>query len=425
MGLVQGLVQEGPAMPRPAKVWYRESTGWWMATVGGRKVKLIRGSNTDAQRELAEEKFVELRKVRRTAPTASDATVASVVESYLEWAATHASKDTYRIGRYFCQSFAEHCGNVFAADLKPYHVTKWITRMMSPERVERELARRAAAMAAGEVEPRSMGAAPKAWGPSTAHNGRSAAFRVFSWAKDEGLLPTNPLAGLKRPKPPPRQRAMSGAEFEAMHGAASTAFADYLFALWETGARPKEIRDLLWPMVQDDRWIVKNKTEKKTGKARVIILTDALKAMMARLRGDGRKNGHVFLNTEGEPWTVGAVQQQIVRLRKKLGLAGDLCAYLARHGFGTRAIMNRVNPVVVAELMGHTSLDMISRVYVHLADEHAHLKEAMEQINPPAPAPAVSRPDAQTRPPATSPSAAAVPGSAPAASPGKRRGRPA
>lgn len=416
-------------MPRPAKVWHRKSTGWWMVTLAGCKVKILKGPNDNAHRRLAEENYHEQRKALRAAPTASDATVASVVESYLDWASHHASKDTYRISRYFCRSFADHCGNIFASDLKPFHVTRWITTMMSPERIAVELAERTAAIDAGELEPKSMGAAPKVWGPSTAHNGRSSAFRVFSWAKDEGILPVNPLAGLKRPKPPPRQRAMSDGEFTAMHAATGPRFADYLFALRETGARPKEIRDLLWPMVQSDRWVVKNKTEKKTGKARVIILTDALKAMMQRLRGDGQKSGHVFLNTEGEPWTVGAVQQQIVRLRKKLGLAGDLCAYLARHGFGTRAIMNGINPVVVAELMGHASLDMISKVYVHLADEHAHLKDAMEKINPqrpaPAPAPSASGPDAHSRPPAPTPSAAvpAALDTGPAKTPRKRRGR--
>src|SRR5947208_678008 len=90
-------------------------------------------------------------------------------------------------------------------------------------------------------------------------------------------------------------------------------------------------------------------------------------------------------------WTMNAVRLQITRLRERLGLADDLCAYLARHGFGTRAILNGVNPSVVAELMGHNSLEMVSKVYVHLADEHAHLKAAVEKINPVStPAPGAS-----------------------------------
>ena len=79
-----------------------------------------------------------------------------------------------------------------------------------------------------------------------------------------------------------------------------------------------------------------------------------------------------------------AVRLQMTRLRRKLGLPEDLCAYLARHGFGTRAILNGVNPAVVAELMGHNSLEMVSKVYVHLADQHQHLRDAVERVNPSA-----------------------------------------
>src|SRR5262249_19211544 len=141
-----------------------------------------------------------------------------------------------------------------------------------------------------------QGRPPKVWGESTAHNARTVAFRVFSWAKDEGLLTENPLAGMKRPKPAPRQRAMSDDEFHQMHENAGGPFADYLFALRETGARPKEVRDLTWDQVRADRWILsKHKTAQKVGKARVIILTEAMKGMMERLKGNGCE--HVFLNT--------------------------------------------------------------------------------------------------------------------------------
>ena len=177
------------------------------------------------------------------------------------------------------------------------------------------------------------------------------------------MLPENPLAGMKRPKPAPRQRAMSDDEFQKLFANSGGPFADLLLALRETGARPKEIRDLTWDQVGADRWVLtRHKTAKKVGKARVIILSDTMRAMMDRLRGNG--NAHVFLNTEGLPWTMNAVRLQITRLRERLGLANDLCAYLCRHGFGTRAILNGENPLVVAELMGHTSLDMVSKVYV-------------------------------------------------------------
>jgi integrase len=370
-------------MARPHKVWYRSDIGWWMITLGGVKTRLIQGPNDEPTRQLAEEKFIDIRRLCRVAPQAAGARTADVVEAFLAWSRQNLSEDTHRVNRYYCQLFAEHCGKVAAREIRPYHVTAWISEMMSPERVEREKARRKKELEEGKVEARNQGREPKVWGQATAHNARVAAFRVFSWAKDEGLLPENPLAGMKRPKPPPRQRAMSDEEFTALYAQAGGPFRDFLLALRETGARPKEVRQLLWTQVREDRWVLtKHKTVRKVQKARVIILTDTMKKMMERLRGNGHT--HVFLNTEGEPWTVNAVRLQVARLRKKLGLPGDLCAYLARHGFGTRAILNGVNPAVVAELMGHTSLEMVAKVYVHLADQHAHLKDAVERVSGPA-----------------------------------------
>lgn len=379
-------------MARPNKVWHRAQTGWWMVKIDGRQEKLIKGPNDEHHRQLAEEKFVEMRRLRRVAPQSADSRTADVIEAFLAWSRQHLAEETHRVNRYYCQLFAEHCGTVPAREMKPFHVTAWITTMMSPERVARETARRKGELEQGLVEPSKQGRQPKVWGPATAHNARTTAFRVFSWAKQEGLLTENPLADMKRPKPAPRQRAMSDEEFDKLYEHAGGPFADFLLALRETGARPKELRELLWPQVQEDRWVLtKHKTARKVGKARVIILSEKVKGMMARLRGNGHT--HVFLNTEGQPWTMNAVRLQVSRLREKLGLAKDLCAYLARHGFGTRAIMNGVNPSVVAELMGHNSLEMISKVYVHLADEHAHLKDAVEKINSSArPAPADSGP---------------------------------
>lgn len=350
--------------------------------MGGEKVRLIQGPNDEPTRQLAEEKFIDLRRVRRSAPQAVTARTADVIEAFLAWSRGNLSEDTHRVNKYYCQLFAEHCGMVPAREIKPFHITAWIAEMMSPERVERELAQRQKDVEAGLIELRKQGRQPKVWGSSTAHNARAAAFRVFSWAKDEGLLPLNPLAGMKRPKPPPRQRAMTDEEFNALYAQASGAFRDFLMALRETGARPKEVRELRWEQVQADRWVLtKHKTAQKVKKARVIILTEKMRQMMDRLRLRSGGNSYVFLNTEGQPWTMNAVRLQISRLRSRLGLPKDLCAYLARHGFGTRAILNGVNPAVVAELMGHSSLEMVSKVYVHLADQHQHLRDAVEQVN--------------------------------------------
>ena len=59
--------------------------------------------------------------------------------------------------------------------------------------------------------------------------------------------------------------------------------------------------------------LTKHKTSQMVQKARVIILSVAMRAMIERLKENGHT--HVFLNTEGQPWTMNAVRLQMTRLR--------------------------------------------------------------------------------------------------------------
>jgi hypothetical protein len=47
-------------MARPNRIWFRKDIGWWMVTLGGKKIRLVEGKN---QRKLAEQKFRELMAV--------------------------------------------------------------------------------------------------------------------------------------------------------------------------------------------------------------------------------------------------------------------------------------------------------------------------------------------------------------------------
>ena len=339
-------------MPRPAKVWYRADVGWWMITIGGKKTRLIKGPDDAEHRLLAEEKYHEERARRRLAPEASRSLVADVVDAFLRHSRIHFAPDTHRIYKWFLQQFVNSLAAVPARDIRPFHIQRWLD-----EKIE-----------------------AKQWGETTVYNARKSVLRVFSWAAQQKILVENPLAGIRNQKPRPRQRAITPDEFAKLYEVASGPLQDVLLALYRTGARPKEVRDLMWGMVQADRWILPDhKTAKRTGRPRVVYLDATMRAMMDRLRGNG--HAHVFLNTRNEPWSRSALRQQVWRLRKRLGLAEDVCAYLFRHGFGTRAIKSGESGPVAAELMGHASQEMVTKVYVHLADEREHLAAAVDRIN--------------------------------------------
>src|SRR4051812_25750386 len=120
-------------MARPNKVWHRTQTGWWMVKIDGVQEKLIQGPKDEKHRQLAEEKFIEIRRLRRVSPQSAGARTVDIIEAFLAWSRQHLSEDTHRVNRYYCQLFAEHCGQVPAGEIRPFHVTAWVSEMMSPE----------------------------------------------------------------------------------------------------------------------------------------------------------------------------------------------------------------------------------------------------------------------------------------------------
>jgi integrase len=335
-------------MARPNRIWFRKDVGWWMVTLGSKKIRLAEGKGN---RKLAEQKFYELKAVVAKPAESSDARVADVIDAFLAWSKIHRSAETCRNLLWYGQAFAEHSGFLKATELRPIHLTRWVDEHQ--------------------------------WGQTTQRNARRSIYRAFAWAVEEGILTSTPLKGMKCPSALTRQRSMSEGEFRALLKASRRDFKTLLFALRMTGCRPKEARSLTWDQVHENRWeFARHKTAHKTQKSRVIYLTLPMKKLMLVLK-KGATGSHVFLNARGKAWTRNAIRLRIERLKKKLGLRTDLCAYEARHAFGTSAVLNGVDVASVAELMGHSSLEMVSKVYLHLAGQHDHLQQAVERATRP------------------------------------------
>jgi len=229
-------------------------------------------------------------------------------------------------------------------EIRPYHLTRWL-----------------------DEHP---------WNDTTRYNAMRSVFRALNWAAGEGLIPGNPLKGMKRPRPKCRQRYLTEDEYSTLIQATRGRFRTLLFALRQTGARPSEVCRLVWDQVHGDCWVLEaHKTADKVGKPRVIYLTPKMARLMRLLRRWSRSK-HVFVNDRGRPWTVNAIHLRLVRLRRKLGLADDITSYTIRHSYGTHAVLNGVDLATLAELMGHVDTTMVSSVYVHLAGQTEHLKNA-------------------------------------------------
>lgn len=346
-------------MARPNKIWFRKDVGWWMVTIAGEKIRLAQGKDA---RKAADQKFHELMASRSQAPESPTARVVDVVEAFLAWTKIHRSSETNRNYFWYGQSFSEHSGYLQVSELKPIHVTRWVDE--------------------------------NKWTATTERNARRSVHRAFSWACEEGILSRNPLHGMKCPRARSRGRFMSEDEYRTALRNSKPDFKRLLFSLKETGCRPKEARELRWDQVREDRWVLdEHKTVEKVQKPRVIYLTAPMRKLMDVLRRNST-SPHVFLNARKKPWTCNALRLRTARLKAKLNLPDDLCAYMLRHAFGTNAILNGVDVATVAELMGHTSLEMVSKVYLHLADQRTHLSAAVEKATRPralaTPAPVVA-----------------------------------
>ena len=168
-------------MPRLNKIWFRKDTGWWMVTLGGKKIRLVEGRDN---RKQAERKFHEMKAVVAQASEAPTARVVDVIEAFLDWAETHMGAESRRNLTWYGEMFAEHSGYLLASALRPIHLTRWIDE--------------------------------KKWNPTTERNARRSISRAFSWVCEQGVLQTNPLHGMKCPAAKIRQRMFTDHEFREL-----------------------------------------------------------------------------------------------------------------------------------------------------------------------------------------------------------------
>ena len=76
-----------------------------------------------------------------------------------------------------------------------------------------------------------------------------------------------------------------------------------------------------------------------------------------------------------EPLTESGVHQVVDALRITAGIEKRVYPHLFRHSYGTFMLSQGMNPILLAQIMGHSSLAMIQNVYAHLSPSDAY--EAM------------------------------------------------
>src|SRR5262245_2107039 len=330
------------------KPFFRASKGAWYLQLGKRQISL--GKDRDEAFERYRE--ILLHEQGQTAePALRRLTVAQVFDLFLEWSSGHNDPRTYDWYRTFLQDFSDRHGSLEAAKLKPFHVTRWLD-------------------------------SHRGWGEASRRCATIAVKRAFNWADEQGVLRPNPLKGLRKGPPKRRERTLTPEEREQiLRAGRGRPFKEFLQAMQETGCRPSEVAKVTAANVDlaCGLWVLpEHKTRKKTGKPRLIYLTPAMVELTRKLV-ERHPEGPLFRNSRGKPWTRNALRCRFRQLRRKFPKLKGVVCYTYRHSFATDALENGVGVAQVAELLGHTSTDMVSQHYQHLRDRREHLLQAAVQ----------------------------------------------
>lgn len=73
-----------------------------------------------------------------------------------------------------------------------------------------------------------------------------------------------------------------------------------------------------------------------------------------------------------EPLTRSGVLQLVRRAAYRAGIEKRVYTHLMRHSFITNCLRDGMSPVLIAKIVGHSSLRMIERVYSHMTNEDAY-----------------------------------------------------
>lgn len=204
--------------------------------------------------------------------------------------------------------------------------------------------------------------------------------QFLAWCEREG----EPVSG--RPQLPRLPRrvldVLSREEIDALEAAAPTERDRLLIRLLaDTGMRvgelcALEVDDVIW---RDRRAFLR--VRGKGSQERLVPLTPQLLRRVERCaRGRSREatSRRLFLalrrSPSGEvaPLTTSGVLQVVRSAAERAAIGKRVHPHLLRHSFATEAIRRGMNPVQLAQILGHSSLRMIEQVYSHLMPSDAH-----------------------------------------------------
>ncbi len=351
-------------MNTPQAYWKKSHKAWYAnigapSAKGHRKpVKLIVGPDDKATQKLAVEEL--WRKLAAgglpegvTAGLESDPLVADLLQHFLDHHRKHSKPGTLEFYRRPVEGFKEWAPAALrVSTIKADHVKRW-------------LAEKYPQASAGYL-----------------HNIIRAIKAPFLWAYNEEITERVPLRKLKKPPAQARDIDITPDQWEKIVAKVDDPeFLDILWTLRLTGCRPQELRlvekrhfdagQAAWVFPVDE-----SKTGHQTGQKRVVLLEgNALQITMKRCAR--YPEGPLFRNEDGNAWKKRPLAARFKRLATHVKFA--VTAYALRHAFATDKILEGVDLVTIATLMGHRDLKMLQKHYQNVKNRPEHLRKALRR----------------------------------------------
>ena len=190
---------------------------------------------------------------------------------------------------------------------------------------------------------------------------------VLNKAVEWGFMEENQLKGFKKLRVDKKGvvRYLSEEEEKSLYSALEKRkghLPAIVTLLLNTGTRPTEIFNLKWKNVTD-KFITIESAYSKTGQTRHIPLNDKAKIVLNNLP---KVSDWVFTGDEGKPITT--IQKGFRNILKEADIE-NFRLYDLRHSFASKLVMNGIDLYSVAELLGHSDIEM-TKVYAHLSPDH-------------------------------------------------------
>jgi integrase len=214
--------------------------------------------------------------------------------------------------------------------------------------------------------------------PRTADYGLQVLSRVLSYAVEEGILASNPCAGIKQIYSTDRSEIIwTDSDIAAIKGTCSSEIAHSVDLASYTGLRQVDLVHWSWSHVGDDAIVLA--IGKSRGRREAVIpLYDDLRNALARIP---RRATTILTSSERRPWITGGLESSFNKAKKRAGLAEkDLHFNDLRGTAATNFYVAGLPVRVIAEILAWSEgqVERIIRRYVGRA---AATKEIIRQLN--------------------------------------------